>query len=61
MSHRFVKNGVFLLALLTVPMAFADVLGVSDAAMLANAVKQLEQLKTQYSLLKNSYDTAKSA
>lgn len=53
------KIAVFLLAFAVMPVAFADLLGVEDAAMLANAVKQLEQLQDQYKLMNKAYETSK--
>lgn len=40
------------------PIAQADLLGVEDAAMLANAVQQLKQLQEQYRTLQQTYDNA---
>lgn len=37
----------------------ADILGVSDAALLANAVQQLQQLREQYNTLQQTFDNAK--
>ncbi|KTD65362.1 type IV secretion system protein [Legionella spiritensis] len=42
------------------PMAHADILGVSDAALLVKAIEQLEQLRSQYQLLSQTYNNAKS-
>lgn len=33
----------------------ADIWGVEDAALLANAIKQLDELRNQYAILKDSY------
>lgn len=61
MNKPFTKIApAFLLAMLFAPMVNADLMGVEDTALLANAVKQLEQLQDQYKLLNNSYNTAKS-
>lgn len=54
------KIGALVLLSALSPIAFADVLGVGDAALLANAVQQLKQLEDQYKLLKESHDNAKS-
>lgn len=54
------KIGALVLLLGLSPMTLADVVGVGDAALLANAVKQLAQLEEQYKLLKESHDNAKS-
>lgn len=48
---------VLMFSLLT-PLAHADLLGVSDAALLANAVQQLKQLKDQYDTLQQTYNNA---
>jgi type IV secretion system protein VirB5 len=47
-----------LLINLLTPATYADILGVSDAALLANAVKQLNQLKDQYDTLQQTYSNA---
>ena len=52
--------GLLLLLSLSYQSAHADLLGVEDAAMLANAVKQLDQLKEQYRLIDKSYKNAES-
>jgi type IV secretion system protein VirB5 len=39
---------------------YADILGVSDAALLVKAIEQLEQLRSQYELLSQTYTNAKS-
>lgn len=49
-----------LLGLLIHGVVHADVLGVSDVAMLAKAVEQLEQLRAQYELLTRTYQNAQS-
>lgn len=54
------STSIFLLHMVLTPMASADVVGATDAAILANVVKQLNQLKNQYKLLNDSYTTAKS-
>jgi type IV secretion system protein VirB5 len=51
---------VVLLGLCMATTAKADLFGVEDLALLANAVEQLKQLEAQYTLLKSTYDTAKS-
>lgn len=43
---------------LLAPVTQADILGVSDAALLANAVEQLKQLQEQYKTLQQTYDNA---
>lgn len=40
--------------------SYADILGVSDVALLAKAVEQLDQLKNQYHLLTDTYNNARS-
>ena len=50
MKHRFVLSAVFLMCMNS---GYADLLGVEDAAMLANAVKQLETLEDQYKNAQN--------
>lgn len=40
------------------PLTYADIVGASDAALLANAVKQLKQLQDQYKTLQQTYDNA---
>lgn len=54
------KVGATLLLLLATPSVFADLLGVEDAALLSNAVLQLKQLKEQYTVLNDTYASAKS-
>ncbi|VEG91198.1 type IV secretion system protein [Legionella spiritensis] len=49
-----------LLTVLAVPVGHADILGVSDAALLVKAIEQLEQLRSQYQLLSQTYTNAKS-
>ena len=53
-------KSIAVLSLLLSPTAHADLLGVSDAAMLLKAIEQLEQLKEQYDMLRQTYDNAKS-
>lgn len=43
---------------LIAPLTYADLLGVSDVALLANAVEQLKQLKEQYDTLQQTYNNA---
>lgn len=50
---------LLLLSLLSMPL-HADILSVADAAMLVKAIEQLEQLRSQYQLLSQTYSTAQS-
>lgn len=50
---------LLLLSLLSMPL-YADILSVADAAMLVKAMEQLEQLRSQYQLLSQTYSTAQS-
>lgn len=50
---------LLLLSLLSMPL-HADILSVADAAMLVKAMEQLEQLRSQYQLLSQTYNTAQS-
>jgi type IV secretion system protein VirB5 len=49
-----------ILALGISPTLHADLLGVEDAEMIAIALKQLNELQTQYRVLKDTYQAAKS-
>ncbi len=61
MNKPFTKSAsAFLFAMLFAPMASADLIGVTDAGLLANAAEQLRQLQDQYKLLNDSYSNAKS-
>lgn len=61
MKLFFIKKiGVFLLFVALAPQATADILGVSDAALLLKAVEQLRQLQEQYNLLNDTYQNAQS-
>ncbi|MBA2649915.1 MAG: hypothetical protein H0U75_10060 [Legionella sp.] len=53
------KGMLSLLMSLLLSTAQADIIGVTDAAMLANAIEQLKQLKDQYDTLQQTYDNAK--
>ncbi|MFJ1270108.1 type IV secretion system protein [Legionella lytica] len=50
----------FALLFSLISVSHADLLGVEDAALLANAIKQLDELRRQYNVLQDTYDTAKS-
>ena len=52
--------GFLALMVVLMPMAHADFLGVEDAALLAKAIEQLEQLQDQYKLLNDTYVNAQS-
>ena len=55
------KIKLFVAALvLCAQSANADIIGVTDAGMLANAVKQLSVLRDQYKSLEDTYEQAKS-
>jgi type IV secretion system protein VirB5 len=55
------RRGILTLCwLIIVPGAQADILGVSDAALLANAIEQLNQLREQYRTLQQTYENAKA-
>lgn len=55
------KSCILLLCgLLSSTQGHADLLGVSDAALLAKTIEQLHALKAQYDVLSQTYDTAKS-
>lgn len=56
MKHRFVLGVVFLMCMHSV---HADLVGVQDTAMLANAVKQLETLQNQYKNAQNQLSRLK--
>lgn len=49
-----------LLTFALMPLGHADLLGVEDAALLANAVKQLRELEEQYKLLQSTYQTSQA-
>ncbi|HEM0351348.1 TPA: hypothetical protein U0T37_003196 [Legionella pneumophila] len=53
------RYAMLLLSLLSMPL-YADILSVADAAMLVKAIEQLEQLRSQYQLLSQTYTTAQS-
>lgn len=55
---KLVSTVTLILAL--IPIGHADIIGVEDAALLANAIKQLEQLHEQYRLLQSSYETSQA-
>lgn len=50
----------FILAFAASTLSHADILGVEDAQMIVIALKQLSELKSQYEMLKNTYDATKS-
>jgi type IV secretion system protein VirB5 len=52
------KNYFLMAALLISPITQADIVGVEDAALLANAAEQLKQLQEQYKALEQTYDKA---
>ena len=52
--------GTLVLVLGLIPQGYADIWGVEDAALLANAVKQLEQLRDQYKLLQGAYENSQA-
>lgn len=52
------KLSLFLVSVLFTMNAFAE--GISDAALLANAIKQLEQLREQYKILSETYANGKA-
>jgi type IV secretion system protein VirB5 len=52
------KKYLLISALLISPITQADIVGVEDAALLANAVEQLKQLQEQYKTLQQTYDNA---
>ncbi|KTD49604.1 vir protein B5 [Legionella rubrilucens] len=54
-----IRDLVLLLSLASLPV-HADILSVADAAMLTKAIEQLEQLRSQYQLLSQTYSTAQS-
>ncbi|HAU0369090.1 TPA: hypothetical protein JBF73_07725 [Legionella pneumophila] len=49
-----------ILSLAFITVGHADLLGVEDAALLANAVKQLRELQEQYKLLQSTYQTSQA-
>ncbi|KTD20123.1 type IV secretion system protein [Legionella londiniensis] len=51
---------LLILALSVQPIAHADLLGVEDAQMIAIALKQLNELQTQYRVLNDTYQATKS-
>ncbi|WP_254596079.1 type IV secretion system protein [Legionella micdadei] len=51
---------LFLMSLIFASEVQADVLGVSDAALLAKVAEELSQLKKEYKLLSETYDNAKT-
>jgi type IV secretion system protein VirB5 len=52
------KKYLLISALLISPITQADIVGVEDAALLANAAEQLKQLQEQYKTLEQTYDKA---
>ena len=61
MKQTFIKKmGIVTLLLTLAPMSYADIIGAEEGLLLANAIKQLDQLREQYHLLKNTYDTSQS-
>lgn len=61
MKHIFKKTGCSLTLLITLSsIAHADFLGVEDAALLANAIKQLNQLRDQYNVMRDTYATSQA-
>lgn len=42
------------------PLTYADLMGVEDAQMIALAMKQLKELREQYRILNDTYQTSKS-
>lgn len=61
MNRTFIKKmGILTFLLAIAPIACADIIGAEEGLLLANAIKQLDQLRDQYSLLKNTYETSQS-
>ena len=56
------KKALFavIVAISICPTLHADIIGVADAEMIAVALKQLNELQTQYRVLKDTYQAAKS-
>jgi len=54
------KLALFLFALSIQSIAHADFLGVQDVEMIAIALKQLNELQTQYRVLNDTYEATKS-
>ena len=52
------KISLLVLILALTPVAHADLVGIEDGLLLANAVKQLAQLEQQYQLLRDTYSNA---
>ena len=61
MKQILTKTTCSLILLMTLTsIAHADLLGVEDAALLANAIRQLNQLRDQYNLMRDTYATSQS-
>ncbi|HGU7213398.1 TPA: type IV secretion system protein [Legionella pneumophila] len=54
---RRLMISIFVLSTLA-PLSHADIIGVADAQLLANAIQQLKLLQDQYETLKQTYDNA---